>query len=513
MEKQVEYGIKYRITIVGKDRYLLFPTRIVEGYTVDNVFIADEPLKVLNKKEDVDKASFVVDEILTKEQVKEKYKISEEKTNIMSEYFNNIKDNLLVVETKNNKVERTNFNIQTMDLESFKIIYQLISEEQLTEDMIERLTDREKEYLLEELRNYSEKFQKEELARNTSAEEIVQSKMDSVEEAIIKEDKEFAKRQRTISYSGLKDYINERVVGHDEEISKIAKILYYNMTAKKNERIRSLLLVGPTGLGKSEIFRAAGNYLDIPMVEYNLSDLDIDKQGMLVVPMEDIIQELVDESRGSIKRAERGIIYLEDLDKITEIGLGLVNPVKNILSSFDAWNIDIDGLPTGVSFSTNKLNKVFAGEFEEVLGPERKMGYLPEGKENLSLREKLIEKKYFTPEELSRINEVIEYKFKDLDFETKKKILLESKLSLLLENKNRYKRQFKVDLDVKDDYVNAIFDNIGSNSYGMIRAINNKVNETLDKAEIALAENKGKKYKRLVLTRDTVENPNKFDLS
>ena len=170
-------------------------------------------------------------------------------------------------------------------------------------------------------------------------------------------------------------------------------------------------------------------------------------------------------------------------------------------------------MPPGTNFSTDKLNKVFAGEFEEVLGPERKMGYISNDKVDLTLREKLIDKKYFTPEELSRIDEVIEYKFKDLDFETKKRILLESKQSLLFENKKRYKRQFKVDLDVKDDYVDAIFDNIGASSYGMIRTINNKVNETLDKAEIALAENKDKKYKRLVLTKDTVENPNKFDLS
>ena len=513
MEKQVEYGIKYRVTIVGKDRYLLFPTRVVEGYTVDNVFIADEPLKVLNKKEDVDKAYFVVDDVLTKEQVKEKYRLNEEKADLINDYFNTIKNNLLVVETKEDKLERTNFNIQTMDLDSFKIVYQLISEEPLTEDMLTRLTDKEKDYLLEELRAYNAKFQQEEQALISSAEEIVKNKLDSVEDIIAKEDKAFARRLKHISYSGLKEYISERVVGHDEEISKIAKILYYNMTAKKDERIRSLLLVGPTGLGKSEIFRTAGKYLDIPMVEYSLSDLDIDKQGMLVVPMEDIIQELFDESKGSLKRAERGIVYLEDMDKITEKGLGLVNPLKSILSSFDAWDIDIEGMPNGVSFSTNRLNKVFAGEFEEILGHERIMGYLTENKQDLSLRERLIDKKYFTPEELSRIDEVIDYKFKDLDFETKKRILLESKQSLLFENRKRYKRQFKVDLDVNDDYVNAIFDNVGNSSYGMIRSINNKVNETLDKAEIALAESKDKKYKRLVLTRDTVENPNKFDLS
>ena len=513
MEKQVEYGIKYRVTAIGKDRYLLFPTRVVEGYTVDNVFISDEPLKVLHKKEDVDKCFFVVDDVLTEEQVKEKYNFSEENKDFANEYYKTIKDNLLIVETMDEGLEKLSFNIQSMDLEAFKIVFQLISREPVTEDVITRLTDREKEYLLEELRQYSEQFQQEEQLRNSSPDEIVQEKMKSIEEEVAKENKKFAKRLRDISYSGLKEYISERVVGHDEEISKIAKILYYNMTAKKNERIKSLLLVGPTGLGKSEIFRAAGNYLDVPMVEYNLTDIDIDKQGLLVVPMEEIVQELLDESKGSLKRAERGIIYLEDLDKITEVGLGLVNPLKNILSSFDAWDIDVDGMPPGTNFSTDKLNKVFAGEFEEVLGPERKMGYISNDKVDLTLREKLIDKKYFTPEELSRIDEVIEYKFKDLDFETKKRILLESKQSLLFENKKRYKRQFKVDLDVKDDYVDAIFDNIGASSYGMIRTINNKVNETLDKAEIALAENKDKKYKRLVLTKDTVENPNKFDLS
>ena len=154
----------------------------------------------------------------------------------------------------------------------------------------------------------------------------------------------------------------------------------------------------------------------------------------------------------------------------------------------------------------------FAKEvFGEITKADKKMGFgdIRVARSEKTLRELLIDKKYFTLEELSRINKVLEYK--DLDFETKRKILLESKLSLFLENKRRYKRQFGIDLIATEEYVNEIFDSMKKSEYGM-RTVNNRVDDSLDEAEIALVENEGKKYKKLVLTRDTVHDPSKFDL-
>ena len=76
--------------------------------------------------------------------------------------------------------------------------------------------------------------------------------------------------------------------------------------------------------------------------------------------------------------------------------------------------------------------------------------------------------------------------------------------------KQRYKRQFGVDLIADDSYIEAIFAAIAEKR-DSIRILNNMVYASLDSAEYELctANHRGK---RLILTRDTVANPDNFTL-
>ena len=67
-----------------------------------------------------------------------------------------------------------------------------------------------------------------------------------------------------------------------------------------------------------------------------------------------------------------------------------------------------------------------------------------------------------------------------------------------------------MELIAEDTYVHAILDQMEEEEKSM-RELNNKVLSTLEEAEYELASSP-LKYKKLILTRDTVENPTKFTL-
>ena len=81
-----------------------------------------------------------------------------------------------------------------------------------------------------------------------------------------------------------------------------------------------------------------------------------------------------------------------------------------------------------------------------------------------------------------------------------------------MKKRNRYGRQFDIDLVLDDGYVEALLDQQTRISTGM-RCINNSFNNTMDDVEKFILENEDKGYKKLVLTKDTVNNSSRFELS
>ena len=78
-----------------------------------------------------------------------------------------------------------------------------------------------------------------------------------------------------------------------------------NYTAIDGEPVESILIVGPTGTGKTETVKAASEYLCIPFFEANASNLV--PQGIKGTSLEDIAISLYEFAQKDIKLAERGI--------------------------------------------------------------------------------------------------------------------------------------------------------------------------------------------------------------
>jgi ATP-dependent protease Clp ATPase subunit len=122
--------------------------------------------------------------------------------------------------------------------------------------------------------------------------------------------------------------------------------------------------------------------------------------------------------------------------------------------------------------------------------------------------EKLYKSYDFSRELITRIPHILPYY--ELSNEDKKRVILESKISVYLLKKKRYKEQFGIDLIDNDDYINALIEHLSKNDKSM-RDLNNIIASSLLEAENAILRSNGK-AKTLVLSGETVTNPTSFKL-
>lgn len=77
----------------------------------------------------------------------------------------------------------------------------------------------------------------------------------------------------------------------------------------------NVLMVGPTGSGKTLIAKKLAEILDIPMVQANSTELTA--AGYVGSDVENMINILVDRANGDIEVAQRGIIFIDEIDKLS----------------------------------------------------------------------------------------------------------------------------------------------------------------------------------------------------
>lgn len=543
-DDEIEYGIKYRVIKLEEDKYILFPISVEQGIETEDGFrtTKNKLIPYAYEVEDLDN-SYVMDMICTKDELQFVYEYDGEEEFLLDYFYDDFKNTLIFIDTdpKKGYMSRNEINLDIINSDNVDLTYVMdksFPSIVLNEAALDEILSCEDVYqvrlLLSKYKQLIQTFQEFNSSKGVTKINVSNGKIESVElKKKVKSDNQREQQEksedfssipivsvkdlleRDISFRGLKQYLLERIFGHDEAITTFAQKLYMNCTAEEGETVESILLVGPTGTGKTETVNAACEYLGLPYVENNASN--IVPQGIKGICIEEIIANLYERANYDIEKTQRGLVFLDEFDKLNETDLELKTSVKNILLTFTAGgNFPIDTDRFTFNFNSTMTNKVYAGVFDRITHQKRDIGFGRDIREKESLgtedelREKIISKGYFSLEELSRISTLLPYS--ELDRETKKRILLKSKLSELAKKKNRYRRQFQIDLIASDDYIEAVLDSVPADATGM-RSVNNIVKRNINSAEQVLLESEHDGYKRLILTRDTVENPRNFDLS
>lgn len=123
----------------------------------------------------------------------------------------------------------------------------------------------------------------------------------------------------------LEAYLKKYVVNQDEAIEVLAtKICTHfnrmNLDFEENTdgivgNIKSnVLMIGPTGVGKTYIVKLIAQKIGVPFVKGDATKFS--ETGYVGGDVEDLIRELVREAKGDLQLAQYGIVYLDEIDKI-----------------------------------------------------------------------------------------------------------------------------------------------------------------------------------------------------
>jgi ATP-dependent Clp protease ATP-binding subunit ClpX len=131
---------------------------------------------------------------------------------------------------------------------------------------------------------------------------------------------EFIKTELDLNPIKIKEHLDKHVIGQDN-----AKVMISVAVANHYKRIdkqspieidkANVLLLGPTGCGKTMLAKSIAKYLDVPFAIADATSLT--EAGYVGDDAETMISRLLHAAGGDIKKAERGIVFIDEIDKIT----------------------------------------------------------------------------------------------------------------------------------------------------------------------------------------------------
>jgi len=119
----------------------------------------------------------------------------------------------------------------------------------------------------------------------------------------------------------IKAHLDEYVVGQEQakQVLAVAVVNHYKRITNPDPDVEiekcNILMLGPTGSGKTLLARTVARYLDVPFVIADATSLT--EAGYVGDDVESLISRLYADADGDVAKTQRGIIFIDEIDKIS----------------------------------------------------------------------------------------------------------------------------------------------------------------------------------------------------
>lgn len=191
---------------------------------------------------------------------------------------------------------------------------------------------------------------------------------------------------KTIKPSTIVKHLDQYVIGQDEakKILAVAVYSHYRKIEKARkdaaELIKSnVLLIGPSGTGKTLLCETLSRVLGVPFVTADAMSLA--QTRYVNDEIEAILQRLIDRAEGKLERAELGIVFIDEIDKLktksgAASGVSGESVQHALLKIMEGSQVKLSG---GQYIDTTRLLFICGGAFvglEEIMSSARTYGFI-----------------------------------------------------------------------------------------------------------------------------------------
>ncbi len=204
---------------------------------------------------------------------------------------------------------------------------------------------------------------------------------------IIKESDSTGLNFKILKPSEIKAHLDSYIIGQDEA-KRVLSVAVYNhyKRIKYNESVSSsskveldksnVLLIGPTGSGKTLLARTLAKILNVPFAHADATTLT--EAGYVGEDVESILAKLLANANGDVKKAEKGIVYIDEIDKIAKraehkllpkdpsgegVQHGLLKIIEGTVATVPEKNNRKHPFNDGVSMDTSNILFICGGAF------------------------------------------------------------------------------------------------------------------------------------------------------